>query len=238
MKDETKMTANLLRRPLILLFAAMALAGCITPIHGPKYIDPATFDFKAILPEPPANDSEQTRAELRQILSLQASRTPEQLARVKAESTLTLAAFAPVIGASFDFNKHPVTRTLLRQLELDTTLVVNRAKRHWARTRPYDLEPAINPVVDRLASTAYPAGHPAIAFAWATVLQELFPGKKVELMARANEIGVDRIIAGVHYRSDIAAGRKLGQAIAVKVRMSGAFQDDLAAARKELGTGN
>jgi acid phosphatase (class A) len=220
--------------PLVVLLAAMALTACLTTKHGPKYIEPDTVDFQAILPNPPANGSKQTRAELNDLLVIQASRTPEQVSRARAESPPRPELFAPLIGPTFDFEKHPHTYNLLRQVEVDTKAVAERAKRHWARTRPYILDPAIDPAVDKPSSTSYPSTDAAIASAWAVVLQQLFPEKKSELLARANEIGFDRIVAGVHYHSDVVAGGRLGQAIAAKILESKLFQSDLAVARKEL----
>ena len=42
------------------------------------------------------------------------------------------------------------------------------------------------------------------------------------------------MIAGVHYRSDVDAGAKLGKAIGEKLLESAALQKDLAAARQEV----
>jgi acid phosphatase (class A) len=223
---------------LTLLLAALALTGCLTPVHGPKYIDPDDFDFTSILPNPPANDSAQTRSELDEILAMQASRTPEQAVRVKAQSPPTPTLFAPIISPTFDFNPHPVTCMLLRQVEVDAGAVVDRAKHHWARPRPGNLDPKVRYEVNEpFFSTSYPSADTTIATAWAVVIQELFPEKRTELMAKAYDIGIDRILAGVHYRSDVVAGRQLGLAVAAKILKSADFQRDLAAARKELAVG-
>jgi len=228
------MISKRLRMPLIVLLAAMALAANPLTQQEPKYLEPASIDFMAILPNPPTDDSAQTRAELDEILSLQASRTPEQVSRIKAEHSITPAAFAHLIGPTFDFKTHPITDALLHQVTVDSRSVTEEAKAHWNRTRPYDLDPAVQPAVDKPGNASYPSGHATLSCTWAIVLQQLFPEKKSELLARADEIGADRVIAGVHYRSDVAAGKKLGQAIAAKLLASKSFQSDLEAARKEL----
>ena len=68
------------------------------------------------------------------------------------------------------------------------------------------------------------------------VLGELFPAKKAELLERAKEIGLDRMIAGVHYPNDVEAGTKLGRAIGEKLIASAAFQKDAETARQEIET--
>lgn len=47
-----------------------------------------------------------------------------------------------------------------------------------------------------------------------TVLARMLPEKRDELYARIADYGHSRMIAGVHYRSDIDAGKVLGSALA------------------------
>ena len=47
-----------------------------------------------------------------------------------------------------------------------------------------------------------------------TILARMLPEKRDELYARITDYGQSRMIAGVHYRSDIDAGKVLGSAIA------------------------
>ena len=53
-------------------------------------------------------------------------------------------------------------------------------------------------------------------------------------MARAAEYANNRVVAGVHYPSDIEGGRLTATAFAAALFASPAFQSDLAAARAEL----
>lgn len=228
------MISKRFRMPLIVLLAGMALAANAATNLTTKYVAQASVDFKAILQNPPADNLTQTRRELDEILSIQASRTPQQVTRVKSESKFTLAAFDYVIGPTFDFKTYPLTESLLNQVAVDVKSVTEEAKAHWDRTRPYDLDPAVKPAVDKPGNASYPSGHATLGYAWAIVLEQLFPEKKTELLIRADEIGLDRIIAGVHYHSDVVAGKKLGEAIAVRILKSEVFQSDLAAAKKEL----
>jgi acid phosphatase (class A) len=66
------------------------------------------------------------------------------------------------------------------------------------------------------------------------VLCELFPARKEILLAKAERIGQDRLLSGVHFPSDIEAGKKLGQAIFDRLIQSPAFKADLAAAKAEI----
>ena len=48
---------------------------------------------------------------------------------------------------------------------------------------------------------------------YALVLAEMLPEHKAELIARGEQIGEDREVGGVHYPSDVAAGRKIAAEI-------------------------
>ena len=50
------------------------------------------------------------------------------------------------------------------------------------------------------------------------------------------DIGWNRVVAGVHYPSDILAGRVLGQAIVREMRRNPQFIHDLAEVKAELAT--
>ena len=75
---------------------------------------------------------------------------------------------------------------------------------------------------------------PSGSYVLAAVLGELFPDKKSALMARADAVAQSRVVAGVHYPSDIEQGKVLGQAIMTAFLANPAFQRDLAAAKSEI----
>jgi acid phosphatase (class A) len=201
-----------------------------------KYIAVGEIDLKALLADPPADGSDIARAEIEQLLKLQAARTPEQVARAQAEDTLTLFAFASVLGTNFTPATVPITNKLFTRVGTDIMAVSHRAKMHWKRARPFNTDARIQTVGRKASSLSYPSGHATRAFAWAMVLGELVPTKKTELLERAKEIGDDRLIAGMHYPSDVEAGTKLGKAIGAKLLASATFRQELDAARRELAT--
>jgi acid phosphatase (class A) len=51
---------------------------------------------------------------------------------------------------------------------------------------------------------------------------------------RARSIGESRVVCGVHYVSDIEAGRDAGSVLVARLHASPAFQADLAKARDEI----
>jgi acid phosphatase (class A) len=66
------------------------------------------------------------------------------------------------------------------------------------------------------------------------ILAELAPDLKEAILARGLQIGDDRVIAGVHFPSDVDAGHALAHDIFAKLMASPAFQADLAKAKAEV----
>jgi membrane-associated phospholipid phosphatase len=74
----------------------------------------------------------------------------------------------------------------------------------------------VRPALSPSDEPSYPSEHAAVAGAAATMLTYLFPNDAPALAAMAQEAGQTRLLAGFNYRSDVAAGLALGQAVAQK----------------------
>jgi membrane-associated phospholipid phosphatase len=94
---------------------------------------------------------------------------------------------------------------------------------YWA-IRPFQLDPTVKPLFPTPNHPSYPAAHGCLSTAEADILGYLFPRDAVALDALAAEAVESRVWAGIHYRSDIVAGRALGHAVANKV-IASARQD-------------
>jgi acid phosphatase (class A) len=53
-------------------------------------------------------------------------------------------------------------------------------------------------------------------------------------MARAKEFAENRLVCGMHFRSDIEAGQEMGTVIALSLMQNAAFKADYDAAKAEL----
>jgi len=87
---------------------------------------------------------------------------------------------------------------------------------YWA-PRPFMLDPDVKPIVTTPNHPSYPAAHACLSISVAKVAGYLFPRDAEMLGALGDEAAESRIWAGIHYRSDIDAGRKLALAVADKV---------------------
>jgi len=83
-------------------------------------------------------------------------------------------------------------------------------------------------------NASYPSGHAMVGMAWGLILGELSPSKASGLAEAGREIGDSRVICGVHYQSDVEAGRLLGAVMVAREHANPQFRADFAAAKAEL----
>src|SRR5258708_2975236 len=212
------------------LGVVLCTANAAAPVH---YIDPTTVDLRQLLPNPPADDSAETKREIATVLREQLKRTPADVARALAEDDYQPSIYADVLGPKFTEQRLPITFALLRAVTNNAREVSNTAKSTWNRPRPPQADSRVKPAIPVPANASYPSGHAIRGHLGALVLAELFPEKRSALIERGWLVGWDRVIGGVHYPSDIAAGFKLGEILGQQFLASDAFKADLEKARGE-----
>lgn len=65
-----------------------------------------------------------------------------------------------------------------------------------------------------ISHPSFPSAHSCYSGASAAVLGHLFPRDAAALAALAREAGESRMWAGIHFRSDVEAGQRLGERVA------------------------
>ena len=202
-----------------------------------RYLGPTAPDVVALLAPPPESGTAEAAADLEEAYLVYHARTAAERAQGLDEVKLTPFHFAPVIGPWFVPGHFPKTEALFKELEREAKAVASTGKKHWQRLRPYHADPArfTDPIEhEERTDYSYPSGHSTRGTLYALVLAELFPGKREALLAKGRETGWLRVLGGVHYPTDIYAGRVLGQALARDFIHSDSFQRDLAEVRTEL----
>jgi acid phosphatase (class A) len=204
--------------------------------RAPKftYLDGQTAEFVAQFAAPPAADSALTRAELDELLEMQRTRTPAEVEAARADRKTDASRFYVALGLP-ENSTLPRVEKLIERAEDDVRLYVRAAKENFRRLRPGEIEERIEPCIDNVREDlSYPSGHSAYGFTTAWLLAELAPERREALLARADEFARQRMICGVHFRSDIEAGRTAAQWLVARLRASPRYADDFAAAAAEL----
>jgi undecaprenyl-diphosphatase len=103
----------------------------------------------------------------------------------------------------------------LASIALASTIVNAGLKPLWRRRRPDRVAHAVPLArpVSMPASTSFPSGHAASAFAFATGVTRELPTVGIPLHAAAAVVGYSRVHTGVHYPLDVIAGSVMGSAL-------------------------
>ncbi len=212
----------------------LALLAALSVSAG-HFIADHALDYRALLAPPPAADSLVTRAELEVVLQFQDLRTPALAQRAQEIENETLFGFgADVAGPWFTADKLPKTAALFAAVREDFIPVNRASKAVWPRKRPPFADPRVKPCVEFSDSGSYPSGHGIQSALWAALLGELLPESAAGFQARALETRRMKLFTGVHYPSDLEAGRIVGEALAREMLRSPALQQALAECRAEI----
>ena len=214
---------------LAMLLAVSAASWALEPVSSPPLVDLIT-----LLPPPPAQDSSQTADEIKEILSYQKNRTAQMVASAQGDQELTVFRFADVLGPPFTPEKLPLTAALFEKALRVSEQSVGPAKSHWKRPRPYVQNPKIHPCVKMPTNDAYPSGHATAGTLMTVLLAQMIPEKREELFTRGWKFALNRVVGGVHYRSDVEAGRIAGTVLACEILKSPSFKKEFEKARVEL----
>jgi len=211
------------------------------PAAKPYLADTALPDALKILPAPPAHDApldKADRAAFSSTRALKGSPRWEIASNDVAEgAAAVLENFACVLGTRIDQTQVPAVINLLERARLDLARATRGPKVHYRRLRPFvgNEAPICVQRSQALAdSFSYPSGHATQGWAYALILAALVPEKATPILVRGRAYGESRIVCGVHWLSDVAAGRLTGTAVFAALMGDPAFRADLDKARTEL----
>lgn len=146
--------------------------------------------------------------------------------------------FSCAVNAPLTPEATPHLYRLLQRSATDSGRAMNAAKDHYKRRRPFaeyeeqSCTPASEPALRRNGS--FPSGHTGIGWAWALILAELAPAQSNAILSRGYAFGQSRVVCGVHWQSDVDAGRVVAAGVVARLHADPVFMDDFAQAKKEL----
>jgi acid phosphatase (class A) len=210
------------------------LAGYLPPGESP--------DSLALLAPPPASGSAAADADQEMYRATRALRDAPlwTLAAQDADLSFPNAAgtFSCALGVPISEQATPRLYLLLRRSLTDGGFATGAAKHKYQRRRPFAelQETSCTPQDEARLSTdgSYPSGHSSIGWTWALLLAELAPERDDAILARGYAYGQSRVVCGVHWQSDVEAGRVVAAGVVARLHADPVFRADLDAARTEL----
>jgi len=173
---------------------------------------------------PPAYGSSEFLQALAVVRHISDTRTPEQVAIAKfwddGAGTSTPSGHWNQIASDLitqaNWNEIRAARALalLNMAEMDAGIACWDCKYTYWLLRPSQADPHITLVIALPNFPSYCSGHSAFSGAAGDVLGYLFPDQHDRLHALADEAGISRVYAGIHYPFDNDTGLSLGRTIA------------------------
>ena len=169
---------------------------------------------------PPATSSAQMQTELTEVRNAVNNLTADRSATIykwgDGVSTVTppghwnAIAVPYIVAAQMSEVRAARTFALLDMALHDAAVGCWEAKYFYFNPRPSQLDPSIKTELGEPNFPSYVSGHSVFSGAAADVLSYLFPDGAAFFQAQRDEAAMSRLYAGIHYRSDIAAGMAQG----------------------------
>ena len=123
--------------------------------------------------------------------------------------------FGDAIGVDLNPADYPKTAELISRTMATGRLSISKAKKNYARQRPYQHFGQGTPVPAHESPTdftSYPSGHSVRFWIAALTLCAVAPEYQNEFLQTGYEMGRSRVIVGYHYKSDVDDARLVASA--------------------------
>jgi acid phosphatase (class A) len=231
--------------------AAALVAGCVTtepppttlpelrPGYVAGYLEAGQLpDSVLLLPGPPAAGSPSLAADEAIHKATRGLRDGPRWAIAIQDADLRFPhagqTFACVLGTPVSEAATPHLNMLLRRVRMDASRANDKAKDHFKRARPFMVTQDKGCETGRPGMDSYPSGHASIGWAWALALAELAPDRANAILGRGLEYGTSRVVCGMHWMSDVEAGRIVGASTVSRLHAEPVFVAQMAHAKKEI----
>ncbi|OLF52641.1 acid phosphatase [Pseudomonas chlororaphis] len=218
---------------LTLSGAGVALAA---PAAAP-YLSANQFQLADYLPPPPAIDSPLQQNDLKAVLAAQAARSSAQVSQVQQDDEWEDSVFhfaRESLGGGFSVERLPLTQAFFRRAQEDLVQFLMPAKHSYGRPRPYEASSQVKPVLPPPEGDSYPSGHSMNGYLNATLLSMALPEKRSELFNRAQLNADSRVIAGVHFPSDLEGGKISAAVLVARLLDDPKAAADFESVKKEI----
>jgi acid phosphatase (class A) len=198
------------------------------------------IDATAFLPAPPAPGSKAFDADRDAFESTRALKNGERWQLAASDDRLDtdslMADYSCAAGFTLNRITAPKLAALFEKVRSDAGSAIGTGKTFFKRPRPLIGNDA--PIcVDRSAyenSYSYPSGHSTLSWTFTLILAELAPDRAGEIAARGRAFGESRVVCGVHWASDVEAGRLAAATVFAALQGNAAFRRDMEGARAEI----
>jgi len=212
---------------------------CIT-VKRAVFVDLNDRAFiEKIRPKPPAMDEASTQAELKVLHEIENVRTPNRARQAAVDANdMSMFLFRTIFGEQFNKGLLPKTAGLSDDLCGDSNLMSAALKNSYPtpRRRPFLEDKSLKLACDPTPiyyQPSFPSGHSFVGTLQALALIAMVPEREQEIRKRVEQYTENRLVCGVHFPSDVAAGREAAEKAFQEMLNNPTFNARLAVACNE-----
>lgn len=185
------------------------------------------------VPPPPKEGSEDYERDFRILHEEQVSRSKEQCDLARKQKWPGYAVFFKDTQVLTQEEFERAEELGKKVLKFSERISVYNKKK-YNRERPYNVDTTIKPCIDKPeGSKSYPSSHATEAATGACMLAEIYPDRAGALIEYGKDLGMLRVIAGVHHPSDVEAGWDLATSICNRLMQEADFKKEIKRLREQ-----
>jgi len=174
-----------------------------------------------LLPPPPSPGTAAQAANIQILNTVMATASPAMVSRAQADVAPSVFDFSTVLGVGFNAQNLPVTNAFFNKV------TINTQNTNITLDRTYNSQ---GPVT----AASYPSAHTVLGYIDGVLLGDMLPEKKDQLLTYGVQFGLNRLILGQHWPTDVGAGQMEATILLPILSASPQFQSDFSQAKAEL----
>ncbi|WP_043646355.1 phosphatase PAP2 family protein [Fundidesulfovibrio putealis] len=181
----------------------------------------AALQALMLLPQPPAPGTAAQGANMLILNTVMNTATPQMVAQAQADAIPSVFDFSAVLGEDFTAQNLPATTSFFQKVTINTQNANDTLKNIYNSHGP-------------VTPASYPSSHALLGLVDGVLLGDMIPEKQGQLLTYGVQYGLNRLILGQHWPTDVCAAQMETGIFLADLFASPQFQSDFNEAKAEL----
>jgi len=181
----------------------------------------AALQALMLLPQPPAPGTAAQGANMLILNTVMNTATPQMTAQAQADAIPSVFDFSAVLGEDFTARNLPATNVFFIKVTINSQNANDTLKNIYNSQGP-------------VTPASYPSSHALLGLVDGVLLGDMIPEKQGQLLTYGVQYGLNRLILGQHWPTDVSAAQMETGIFLTDLFASPQFQSDFNEAKAEL----